>query len=68
MEKKTIKPIKVAYFEVKVYNVPDGYEEYDYLVVRLCDGELWYYAGFNGLNRAIVCSDEINGIILGDYK
>lgn len=51
---------------MKVNNVESYAVNARYWVVRVVDGEAWFYDGFNSLNDAKACASECNGLVVNN--
>lgn len=52
-----------GFCKVKVYNCPEDTEQY--IVVRLSNGELWYWGSYEDESEAIEVADEFeNGLVV----
>jgi hypothetical protein len=47
-----------------INNLPANYTDYAFLIVRMVDGEFWYYGADNNFNRATYVANEINGVVV----
>ena len=47
-----------------INNLPTNYTDYAFLIVRMVDGEFWYYGADNDFDRATRVADEINGVVV----
>ena len=47
-----------------INNLPDYAKDYDFIVVRFCDNEFWFWGAYETFNRAQNVADEINGIVV----
>lgn len=47
-----------------VNNVPTYAKEYNYMVARECDGELWFYGAYETKERATEVAIEVRGIVI----
>lgn len=48
-----------------VYNCPEYVKNGDFIVVRECDGELWFYGDYkNDIDRAHYIAKEVGGIVM----
>lgn len=47
-----------------INNLPANYADYNFLIVRIVDGELWYYGADHNFDRASKVADEVNGIVV----
>ena len=48
----------------KVYNVADYAKDYNYIVARNCDGELWFWGAWNDIEAATRAANDIGGIVV----
>ena len=46
---------------MKVNNVSENAEKFEYMVIRYVDGEAWYYGSWNDFEKAAACACEIGG-------
>lgn len=44
-----------------INNLPKYVTEYNYVVARVTNGELWFYGAFNSLEKAYDAVEEVNG-------
>ena len=49
---------------VDVLNCEDKVFNYDYVVARAVDGEMWYYGCYCDAERAAEVAKEIDGVVL----
>lgn len=47
-----------------VNNVPTYAKEYNYMVTRECDGELWFYGAYETKERATEVAIEVHGVVV----
>ena len=48
-----------------VNNVSKSYLDYQFSVIRYCDGEYWYYGSYDTIEQAqIACNEIDNGLIV----
>lgn len=47
---------------ITIHNVDD--DCLDYIVARICDGELWFWGSWDNLEDAKATAKEIDGIVL----
>lgn len=48
----------------EVNNLPSKVSMDDYIVVRVCQGELWYYSRFSSEEDAKQSALEVNGFVM----
>lgn len=51
-------------FIVSVNNVPKYANDYEYIVARFIDGELWFWGAYGIESAAEEAAEEVNGIVL----
>ena len=49
---------------MKVNNIPDYAHEYAYTVVRMIDGEAWYYGSWRDIECAARAAYEVEGHVI----
>jgi len=54
--------------EVKINNKPAYADDYEFIVVRKCDGELWFWGAYSDGFEAEQAATEINGIICHNVR
>ena len=47
-----------------INNLPAHYADYAFLIVRIVDGEFWFYGADNDFNRAMAVANENDGIVV----
>lgn len=47
-----------------INNLPEYANNYKFIVVRIVDGERWFWGAFNDYQRAINVAIEIDGVIV----
>jgi hypothetical protein len=47
-----------------INNLPEYAYEYPFIVVSICDDELWFYGAYDDYARAVKASNEIDGAII----
>ena len=47
---------------MRINNVPDYADEYNYIVARICDRELWFYGAYDDKATADRARDEVNAV------
>ena len=47
-----------------IHNLPAHYTKYAFLIVRIVDGEFWFYGADNDFNRAMAVANENDGIVV----
>lgn len=47
-----------------IRNLPENYTDYPFLVVRIVDGEFWYYGADHNFTRATEVANMIGGIVV----
>jgi hypothetical protein len=47
-----------------INNLPTNYVDFDYIIVRMFDGEFWYYGADNDFERAECIANEIGGFVV----
>lgn len=50
--------------KVDVHNVPQYAKTHDFWVVRLVDGELWFYGAWNDTKEAERVAREVHGLVV----
>ena len=46
-----------------IKNCPAYAKEYKFVVVRIVDGEMWFWGAYNDYDRAKKVADSIDGVI-----
>lgn len=54
--------------EVKVNNMSEAANHYEFVVARECDGELWYWGAYRHAWDAEAAAHEIGGIIIHNVR
>lgn len=49
---------------MRINNVPDYADEYNYIVARICDRELWFYGAYDDKATADRAAEEVDGVII----
>lgn len=49
---------------LKVNNVSENAQKYPWMVIRLVDGEWWYYGVWSDVNKAAVIAAEVGGAVV----
>ena len=49
---------------MRVNNMGKHAKEYKYIVVRMVDGDAWYYGGWKNFDNAMLQAIEVNGIVV----
>lgn len=47
-----------------INNLPDYYSDYEYIVARDIEGELWYWGAYHDQDRANNIAEDINGVVV----
>lgn len=47
-----------------INNLPTNYTEYPFLIVRIVDGEFWFYGADHDYARATRVADEVGGMVV----
>lgn len=50
--------------KINVKNVPDYAKDYDYIVARPVDGDLWFWGAWNDEAKAHEVAREVNGLVV----
>ena len=50
-------------YEIKVYNKPAYADDYEFIVVRLNDGEFWFWGAWDTEAEAQKVAKEIDGAV-----
>lgn len=50
-------------YTVEILNKPEYADEYDYIVARLYEAELWFYGAYETKERAEKVALEIDGLV-----
>lgn len=48
----------------EIKNAPEYAFNKKFVVARECDGDLWFYAAFDDVDKAISCAMEVNGEVI----
>ena len=51
-------------YEIFINNKPAYAHQYEYIVARLVDGELWFYGAWNDKAEADEVAHEVDGLVL----
>ena len=51
---------------VEVKNCPKYVEQYDYIVARLVEGDLWFWGAYSDLDKATKAANEVKGIVVNN--
>jgi hypothetical protein len=51
-----------------INNLPDYAYEYPFIVVRICDGEFWFWGAFEKNSKAFEVASEIGGTVVYNTK
>ena len=54
--------------EIKVNNMSETANHYEFVVARECDGELWYWGAYRHTWDAEAAAHEIGGIIIHNVR
>jgi len=49
---------------IKVNNLPEYAKNYNWLVCRVVDGELWFWGAFKDEGKAFEIATNMNGVVL----
>lgn len=49
---------------MKINNLPKYAENYNFIVARRVEGELWFYGGYADVDKAISVADQIGGEVI----
>ena len=49
---------------MKVNNVSENAKKYPWMVVRVCEGEYWYYGSWNNFDKAAEQAAEVGGCVV----
>ena len=49
---------------MKVNNVSENAKKYPWMVVRVCEGEYWYYGSWNSFDKAAAQAAEVGGCVV----
>lgn len=49
---------------MKVNNVSKNAKKYPWMVVRVCEGEYWYYGAWNSFDKAAAQAAEVGGCVI----
>ena len=49
---------------MKVNNVSKNAKKYPWMVVRVCEGEYWYYVAWNSFDKAAAQAAEVGGCVI----
>ena len=49
---------------MKVKNVSENAKKYPWMVVRVCEGEYWYYGSWNSFDKAAAQAAEVGGCVV----
>lgn len=49
---------------MKVNNVSENAKKYPWMVVRVCEGEYWYYGSWNNFDKAAAQAAEVGGCVV----
>ena len=47
-----------------INNLPTNYTEYPFIIVRMVEGEFWYYGADHDFDRATTVANEVGGIVV----
>ena len=47
-----------------IRNLPKNFATYEFLIVRMVDGEFWYYGADHNFEKATRVADEGGGIVV----
>lgn len=47
-----------------IKNLPDYAYDYDFIVVRLCDDDFWFWGAYDTFDKAQNVADDIDGIVV----
>lgn len=47
-----------------INNLPANYTNYRFLIIRMVEGEFWYYGADNDFERATRVADEVRGMVV----
>ena len=50
--------------KIKVNNVSENAHNYPWMVIRLVDGDWWYYGVWNNVNTAAQVAAEVRGAVV----
>lgn len=51
-----------------INNLPNYAYEYPFIVVRVCDGEFWFWGAYKTNHRAFEVASEIDGTVVYNTK
>lgn len=49
---------------ITINNLPNYAKDYDFIVARKCDGELWFYGAYKTVERAVKVAVEVDGYVI----
>ena len=47
-----------------IKNLPDYAYNYDFIVVRVCDDDFWFWGAYDTFDKAQKVADDIDGIVV----
>ena len=47
-----------------INNLPTNYTDYPFIIVRIVDGEMWYFGADHNFNKATEVADRVGGIVV----
>lgn len=54
--------------EIKINNMSENANKYEFIVARECDGELWFWGAYRFVWDAEAAARDIGGIIVHNVK
>lgn len=55
-------------FEVKIENLPNYAEMYQYVVVSKVDSDYWFYGAYNSYDEANEIAQYIDGMVFKNFR
>ena len=55
---------KMKNVEKMIRNLPMNWMDYLFLIVRMVDGEFWFYGADHDYNRALKVADAVEGVVV----
>ena len=49
---------------ITINNLPNYAKDYDFIVARNCDGELWFYGAYKTVEKAVEVAVAVDGHVI----